>query len=558
MISSVLRRPSAAHLPWGALALWTAATLLLIGLRPLLPTDEVRALSVAWEMHLDGAWLLPHLNGAPYPEKPPLLAWLVNGSWGLFGVSDLAARLVTPAVGLLALLLTWALSRRLFPGREERVHRAAPLILVSLPLWLWWGSLCLYDVPLATAALGAHVAALSFALGGSYRWMVVGGLALGAGTLLKGPVVLVHVLPAWLAWAWWRPQPGMGARRWWSGVAVAVAIGTATGGSWALAASALGGEAYASRLLFTATGARLGPNAAHAQPWWWYLPLLPVVLLPWVFRPGAWTALLRQPAAQARSGRLHGARYLAAWAAGSLLVLSVAVGKQPHYLMPVLPALAVAFAAGLPVGSPRRRGDAWAVAFAFFSIAGVMLAVPAVCDSCVPASALAAPGPWWALVPLAAASVFALDGLKGAETWPTVAPATVAVLLALTAWARPVLELERTDGVASAVHAAQEAGREVAQLRHYKGEFQFTGRLTDPIRSFAEPADLAEWARAHPDGYVLVTRQPGAAAGGAQPVFTTPYRGGVTALWPVNLAFQEGIVARAPSMASAAAARASH
>jgi 4-amino-4-deoxy-L-arabinose transferase-like glycosyltransferase len=34
-------------------------------LRPLLPVDETRYLSVAWEMWLGGNWLVPHLNGVP-------------------------------------------------------------------------------------------------------------------------------------------------------------------------------------------------------------------------------------------------------------------------------------------------------------------------------------------------------------------------------------------------------------------------------------------------------------------------------------------------------------
>lgn len=39
-------------------------------LRPLLPIDETRYLSVAWEMHLGGDFLVPHKNGAIYTDKP--------------------------------------------------------------------------------------------------------------------------------------------------------------------------------------------------------------------------------------------------------------------------------------------------------------------------------------------------------------------------------------------------------------------------------------------------------------------------------------------------------
>ena len=52
---------------WSALlisALLLAA--LQLWLRPLLPVDETRYLSVAWEMWSRGDFLVPYLNGEPY------------------------------------------------------------------------------------------------------------------------------------------------------------------------------------------------------------------------------------------------------------------------------------------------------------------------------------------------------------------------------------------------------------------------------------------------------------------------------------------------------------
>jgi 4-amino-4-deoxy-L-arabinose transferase-like glycosyltransferase len=38
--------------------------------RSLIPVDETRYTSVAWEMWLRGDYLVPHLNGATYSHKP--------------------------------------------------------------------------------------------------------------------------------------------------------------------------------------------------------------------------------------------------------------------------------------------------------------------------------------------------------------------------------------------------------------------------------------------------------------------------------------------------------
>ena len=52
---------------------------------PALPIDETRYLGVAWEMRVHGDFIVPHLNGATYSDKPPLLFWLINIAWTVFG-----------------------------------------------------------------------------------------------------------------------------------------------------------------------------------------------------------------------------------------------------------------------------------------------------------------------------------------------------------------------------------------------------------------------------------------------------------------------------------------
>jgi len=55
--------------------------------RTYFPIDETRYVGVAWEMWLRGDFLVPHLNGEPYSHKPPLLFWLFQAGWWLFGVT---------------------------------------------------------------------------------------------------------------------------------------------------------------------------------------------------------------------------------------------------------------------------------------------------------------------------------------------------------------------------------------------------------------------------------------------------------------------------------------
>ena len=127
-------------MPYRAIArdyvlLWCVLVFSGLVLRPLIPVDETRAVSVAWEMWQRGDFLVPYLNGKPYSHKPPLLQWVIHLSWFVFGVNDWTPRFVGPLFGLGNLFLTERLARRLWP-EADTVSRLAPLILLARSLVL--------------------------------------------------------------------------------------------------------------------------------------------------------------------------------------------------------------------------------------------------------------------------------------------------------------------------------------------------------------------------------------------------------------------------------------
>jgi hypothetical protein len=70
----------------------------------LLNNNEGMYAEIAWETLADGNIIIPHLNGVPYIEKPPLLYWLIALSFKVFGKSVFAARLIPATFGALTCL----------------------------------------------------------------------------------------------------------------------------------------------------------------------------------------------------------------------------------------------------------------------------------------------------------------------------------------------------------------------------------------------------------------------------------------------------------------------
>jgi 4-amino-4-deoxy-L-arabinose transferase-like glycosyltransferase len=130
---------SAAWLPGVVFAL------VALGLRPATPLDELRYLAVAWEMWLRGDFLVPYLNGVPYSHKPPMLFWLMQAGWALFGVNEWWPRLVPALVGAVAVALLQRVARDLWPA-DTNAARLAPWLLGGGVAWLFCVQMVMFDV----------------------------------------------------------------------------------------------------------------------------------------------------------------------------------------------------------------------------------------------------------------------------------------------------------------------------------------------------------------------------------------------------------------------------
>jgi 4-amino-4-deoxy-L-arabinose transferase-like glycosyltransferase len=85
-----------------------------LGAAGLWDLDEALYTSIAREMSHRGDWIVPTFNSGVFLEKPPLMFWLMMGSFKFLGISEFSARLPAAIFAIGTALATYHLARRLF------------------------------------------------------------------------------------------------------------------------------------------------------------------------------------------------------------------------------------------------------------------------------------------------------------------------------------------------------------------------------------------------------------------------------------------------------------
>ena len=490
-------------------------------LRPLAPVDETRYLAVSWEMWQSGNYIVPTLNHEIYTHKPPLLFWTINAVWAFTGVSDTAARLVAPLYGLVGILLTGLLARRLWP-EDAGIGARSVMAMCGLVVFALSVGLTMFDAMLTTATVAGMLAIVAAARSGRRRWWVALGAALALGVLSKGPVILVHLLPAALLLPLWAD------RDWpvtWRSALVGLGIALLTGlvlvGIWLVDAAIMGGPEYREAILWTQSAGRMTNSFAHARPWWFFLSVLPLLLFPWIFAPAIWRAGLRRGAWSE-----PGMKLALIWAGAAFLFFSLISGKQIHYLVPELAAVA------LVIGRLTRDLGAFRLVWAALPLA-VFAAVAIVAAAGLmplgdteallqPRSMLLA----WAIAIVAVVwAALRVGGLRGGVVLTFGTLLSLNLLIGLTAM-REVYDSRR---IAEAIVPFQEPGIAVVG-QTYHGEFIFAGRMTHPVDT-PTVDELDAWMASHPAG--LIVARPERVSLPWQPAQTILFRGSPYGLWKV-------------------------
>jgi len=314
-----------------ALAVIVATGTLAVGLgrTDLWPPNETRVAEISREMLAGGSWWVPHLNGRPFLEEPPLFYWLQAGLYCIAGgPSALTARIPAAAGGIVGVVVTIVLARAV--GANAAV---AALVLATAPEWWWMARTATPDTANAAATAGALVALYAARESGASAMLALAVAGAAAAFWLKsflGIGLALATAIAFLALA----GRGRLSRRQLACAGLALADLVA---SWLLVVSAAEGRGGLGFFLVqNHLGRLLGHGEhGHLRPVDYYARNLVLDVLPWsIALPAAFATAWR-------SRRDVGRLFPIVWAAVMTLLLSVSATKTAHYLLPAYPAFAV-------------------------------------------------------------------------------------------------------------------------------------------------------------------------------------------------------------------------
>jgi 4-amino-4-deoxy-L-arabinose transferase-like glycosyltransferase len=358
-----LRDMSLRKISWAVLILLTLYVCYFshLGAFGFIGPDEPRYAWIARDMAESGDWVTPRLYGQPWFEKPVLYYWAAAVCFRLFGVSEASARLPSAVSALLATLALAWLALRLDGWRSARW---VLLLLPSTVGMIGFSHAASTDMPFSamlSVAMVCAAVALELVPGKFleetppkklpaeetreeqsvfrdtektiYLSLAFFGFFLGLAVLAKGPAALILAGGATLLWL-------ALSKRWRNALRLfhPIAIGTflLTSLPWYVLCARRNPDFFRVFIIEHNFKRYLTPEFQHIQPFWYYLPITILALLPWVF----WLAwfIYGEGRKDEREYQRSQILFVATWGVFPVLFFSLSKSKLPGYILPaVLP-----------------------------------------------------------------------------------------------------------------------------------------------------------------------------------------------------------------------------
>lgn len=309
-----------------------------LGIRDIWDIDEGMHAAIAQNMLISGDWVTPIFNGAAFFDKPVLFNWANAIAFYLFGFTETAARIPAAVAGSGCVILTYLLGRKIF---DARTGLLAGIILATSFEVIVLSRAVQYDIPFTfftTLALYFFASGV-IEEGHRKRFFLAFYVAVALAFLTKGPLAIVLtglVIGGYLL------HPDRIRLLLQMQIPLGSVIFLAIVTPW-FALMEKANPGYLNYFLLQQHLANFlsdtgGYVPRHPQPFYYYLPVLLLGLLPWsLMLPQAVTrAVIHR-----RNAAAGMALFLVIWTVAIFLFFSAATSKLATYLLPIFPAAAV-------------------------------------------------------------------------------------------------------------------------------------------------------------------------------------------------------------------------
>ena len=355
-----------------------------LGAFGLVGPDEPRYAWIARAMSQTGDWVTPRLYGSPWFEKPILYYWAAAIGFTFHLPAEWAARLPSAFAALAAAFvlgwLGWKFYEPLQPtqGFTQPVL-LAPIVFSSSVAAIGFARAATPDMLFSasiTLAMAAAAAVLSDA--GTLRsaesepspnqrasifTLVLFGAFLGFGVLAKGPAAVILAGGALAIWALTTRNLRATFRL---AHPIAIAAFCVVALPWYVICARRNPD-FLHVFIFQHNFQRyLTPVFQHIQPFWFFLPITLLAILPWAAFL-LFTLRQSREALNSKTWKNSPTFFFACWAIFPVLFFSASQSKLPSYILPAIPPLALVLAATARNGFARSRR----LGIAFGTVTGI-------------------------------------------------------------------------------------------------------------------------------------------------------------------------------------------
>jgi len=323
------------------LAGYLAVYVLPLGSRPLVMPDETRYAEIPREMLASHDFIVPRLAGLRYFEKPVMGHWINAFFIHLAGKNAFAVRISSAiSAAISALIVSLLLFHSGDKSRRSSVWLTPAVFLTGFSVFVIGIYSCLDGIfaKFLTGTLVSFFAAYRESGRQHYMFLLLSGAFCGCAFLTKGFVAFAFIGVVAAPFLLWERQWKKLFTMAWLPLAAIVAVAA----PWCIAIHLREPDFWHYFVVIEHLHRFSSSDAQHAEPVWYYVPMLLEGMVPWIF---ILPAAIRGLAANRLKDPL--VRFALCWFVFPFIFFTLSDGKLGTYLLPIFPAFAILTVFGL-------------------------------------------------------------------------------------------------------------------------------------------------------------------------------------------------------------------